>query len=732
MLQIDKVQTIEGVTVYGDSDNLAMFYLVPEQPRYRRYPDGTLAFRFIQYRFPVDREDGRKGGGFVLFDVEFVVDEAKVPAIMEKLTAQVTAEANRRNISPVPQVTVGTVTYTRGTSQLIVAGEGTFVERKHNPGTPSMFGRNICTFGLELSQDGATFFEAAMQGQGGSVSVVYNLWLWAKLPPIKVDAHFHASTFYSFYQTIDTDWNFWAEDSYRETIREKMIASESMNLNFDWGGVTDEKIRQPIRDWATKSLEDAVERKMIKAVAPLPDDQRKLPDGIEDVTRDIKNTQISNVDIYYNESQTVEWNIAPQGTLQNITSLKDGAGNPIKWSDYATTIDLDSPFFRELRVDTFVNADFAHLPIHSVEVQVLYKGRPMPNLTPGQPEGEAVLNQPEDIGKFATYVQDDDWNYQYRYQINYRGQSRTYKSELISTNEGSLTIGVDDVGILAVDVSAGDLNFDEVERALVTFRYSDDGVGPIEEQFQLTQAAQTKRIERVIFEPMRKEYRYTVRYFLKGGKEVEGPELTGRAPNLFINDVFGGRRTVAVRGVGDFAGRIQTIFVNLKYTDEKNDYVQVRSQALSAASTFFDWSLPVIDDTIGEVRYSATVAYKDGTSEEITDRPAESGTILLPPPVEAFLDVMIVPDLIDWNQVRLIRVSLAYHDAEHEVTSAKDFIFSPTRTASQTWRVELKDREHDGYTYAITYFATDGTQKTVRTPDDKTVDDRTLILDFDS
>ena len=91
--------------------------------------------------------------------------------------------------------------------------------------------------------------------------------------------------FYSFYQTIDTEWHSWSEDEYRETIREQMISSESMTIDFEWGGVTDEKIRSPIRDWATRSLEDAVERNMIEAIAPVPDDQRDKPDGIEEVTR---------------------------------------------------------------------------------------------------------------------------------------------------------------------------------------------------------------------------------------------------------------------------------------------------------------------------------------------------------------------------------------------------------------------------------------------------------------
>ena len=52
--------------------------------------------------------------------------------------------------------------------------------------------------------------------------------LRARLPQIEIHGWFHASKFYSFYQTIDTDWNLWAEDSYQETVREQMISSESM------------------------------------------------------------------------------------------------------------------------------------------------------------------------------------------------------------------------------------------------------------------------------------------------------------------------------------------------------------------------------------------------------------------------------------------------------------------------------------------------------------------------
>lgn len=729
MLQIDKVQTVTvngiDVTVYGDHEFFNVFYPLPQQPRYRRNADGKLSFAFYKYRFPVDRPDGKKGGGFLLFDVEFVVDEQILEGVKEQLATQVQQEANRRNISPVPPVIIGAFNFTKGTTSLLYP-EGLVTKQIPNGGKPSLFGNNVSTFALELPPEGATFFEQAMQGQGGAVSIVYDLWFWARLPQIKISAYFHASKFYSFYQSIDTDWNVWAEDSYRETIREQMISSESMTFDFNWGGVTDEKVRAPIRDWAQRALEESVERNMIEAIAPVPDDQRKRPDGIEDVTRDITNTKISNVSIHYRESQTVDWNVAPQGILQNITSLTDKDGNPIKWSDYARTIDLDDPFFKTLRVNAFVNADFENLPIHSVEVKLIYNDRPMANLVEGEPDGEVVLNAAGSVGKFASFVENDNWKYKYSYQVNYRGASRQFQSPEIETNEGTLTIGVDDVGLLSVDVSAGDLNWAEIDRASITLTYSDSGVEPIEEQFQLTEAAPSTRIQHVLFQPMRKNYQYRVKYFMKGGKEYEGPLFESRAQRLFVNDVFDARQTVSVRGVGDFTNRIQNVFVDLKYEDATNGYTQSTSRALNGASSFFDWTIPVINDKAGKVTYSGMVAYKDGTNDTIPETEATSNTILLPPAIEAFLDVQVITDLLDWAQVRLVRVSLSYADPDSDAAATKDFILSPANKANQTWKVELKNKLQDSFTYQITYYLTSGLQRTVGPT---TTKDRAVILD---
>ncbi|RIE03492.1 hypothetical protein [Cohnella faecalis] len=80
----------------------------------------------------------------------------------------------------------------------------------------------------------------------------------------------------------------------------------------------------------------------------------------------------------------------------------------------------------------------------------------------------------------------------------------------------------------------------------------------------------------------------------ENGKEFKSDWQSGVADKLFINDPFSASRTVSVRGFGDFAARIDSIFVDLVYRDEENNYGQSQSVALSQAVNFFDWTFPVI------------------------------------------------------------------------------------------------------------------------------------------
>ena len=122
-----------------------------------------------------------------------------------------------------------------------------------------------------------------------------------------------------------------------------------------------------------RSLQDAVLRLMIPDIEAVPKDDRGMPEDIEHLKRSFETTRVASFEQEYRENSAIEWNIVPQGTLPNITNMVDGDGNPVLWADHATEVDLNDPFFQTLHVKVGVNADFAALPIHSIEVKLEYK-----------------------------------------------------------------------------------------------------------------------------------------------------------------------------------------------------------------------------------------------------------------------------------------------------------------------------------------------------------------------
>lgn len=733
MLYFNNQREIENVVIYGDDRKFNVFYPIPEQPRFRVDEEGKPIFKFLKYRFPIDRPDGKKGGGYVVFDVEFTVPDDKMARIREKLQEEVNAVAQRRNINPAPEVKIASVPYTKGTSRLMISDENSeLVERVFDAGKPSLYGKNITTYSLELSDVGATFFEQALQGKGGFVNVMYELYHDVKLPPLRVVATFRASAFYSFIQEIDVEERACSEDDYKETLSEMMRRSESRNMFVDPGSAQiDPKIVDQVRSWAQGALDDAAERMMIEALpVENAEDARKwyTEHDIEDVRKEVTRSRISTFTLRYNEQAYVEKNINPQGTLPNITTMKDKEGNEIKWEDYAQEVDLDDEFFKQINATVKVNAPFDELPIHSVEVKLSYKGEPM-DVIGSDVNGEFQFTSANDVARFATFIEDDDFNYNYSYQVNYKGASKIFQSEEFTTDESVLTVNVDDVGILYVNLKPGDLDFKQVTQAQITMEYEDSssGVDKITDQFIMTAQNPEHKFEHIIFSNRSKPYRYKVNYKMENGKEYETDWKEGNANNLFVNDPFTQSKTVGFRASGDLENEINNIFIDAKYEDPANDYTVTQSIALSKANPFFDWFVPMIDDSIDTISYKGVIARKDGTEEEIPETTSDASTIIVGENVENILEITVMADLLDFDSaVKLAHVELKYDDEENDVHEREDFTFKAGALDPQTWTLKLKDKSKTEYSWEATYFMQDGSRVSV---DPSVSDDLTLFLE---
>jgi hypothetical protein len=352
-----------------------------------------------------------------------------------------------------------------------------------------------------------------------------------------------------------------------------------------------------------------------------------------------------------------------------------------------------------------VNADFQKLPLHSIELKVEY-----------DPAGQNIVVEPvfTDSGaveSMEAFVANNDRFYKYTYQVNYKGENRPFISDEKTSNDPSLVINVGDLGILHLDISPGDLNFEQVKAAQVRLWYG-DGADRIETSVSLTKEQPSHGWTKVIFAERRQPVHYQVKYFMVDGREFDGPELTTGATELRINDPFASTRTVNIRGFGDFAGRIDTIFVDLKYVDTLNNYSQTKSVALNAGSTFDEWSFPAILPDGGTLTYTANIRYKDGSVEEVPESPIQSNTVMVGD-VQLLQKVEVMADLIDFAVHRLVKVSLS--TTEPGIGATTDLVFKAGATTTQSWSYPYEDKTKRALDYRITYFAADGssTSKTV-------------------
>lgn len=714
MLLWDKPLVVQGLTAYRDEFDWTTYYVLPSQPRYRIDDNGDPVFKFLKYRNPIDREGGKKGGGFLIFDVEFVVPEEKQEDLQTDLNEIVEQHWKRLKAvgrtalaqAPKAKIAQWSVTRAKSTIQFLDSG-GAMVEKIQNPGSPSLYGKFITPFTVELSPEGATLAEAALQDRGGVVQVAYDLFVPVKLPPVTAHVWFKAEKVMEFHQSIRANENFWGDgQSYKEKIEESFTQSDCGGVTINPGAVTDQKLIGAVRDWAWNSLEQAVARMVLGETAaqdPAVAQKMYTEMDFESVRRDVKSTRIASFSRTYREGMVMEWNPAPRGTLPNITSLKGKDGKAIKWSDFARQVDLNDPFFRTLNVNVRANADFTSLPIDSIEVKLHYKQGTENTIR------EYSLRNGDQIEKFASFVDKDIYKYKYSYQVNYKNASQRYQSPEVETEERQLTINVGDTGILLLNVDAGDLNFEQVKEAQVTLRYQDTSgsIPAMEQVYRLDKDHRSHRWVQTIFKPRTQPVSYKVKYFMADGREYVGPELKTLAQQVFINDPFSASRTVNVRGFGDFDARIDSIFVDLEYHDEANDYQQSSSGALTKGSTFMDWTFPVIAETGGVLAYSGNIRFKDGTVTAIPRTEATGQTIMLGD-VQLEQSVDVLADLVDFDLVKLVKVTLSYRDEQSGIENTGNLVFKKGAPTTSSWIYPFKDKTKKKFTWSASYFKADG------------------------
>jgi hypothetical protein len=703
---------VPGQPVYSDDKDEHVFYALPDQPRIRLDEQGKPVFGFYKYRNPVPRPDGSNGGGLLFFDCEFVLSSDTQQKLITELQTRLNKKFADSGRGAAPAVELRMPTWRKGTASVNLKDVGdNLVDSVWSPSGPSLYGSNITPFTVEFGEQGATLFWQILQGAGGSLEVSYQLTA-AVACPVDASAWFYMTKYYDFVQHVQTN-DPWIGDSSQvndltETFRNS--GAEVITATFPPG--TDPQLEATVMDHLYKFLESMLQGQTPGDIAPVSDQDRNTG-AADTIDRHITISKTADFGYAFHLDQAIDWQFDPQGTLPNITTIPG-----VKWSDYAFEVDLNDPFLRKFHLTTRADADFANLPIDSVDVTVDY----------GTNTGNSFhFASPNDIGKLDAWLSDNQGktDFVYRYVVNYRDEHDTFTSRDLPGQGGVLTIPIGELGIFDVTVEAGALNFDQVPQTQVTLRYQDPANHVDEsETVTLDKDHRTQRVTKVIFAERDKAFTYEILYILAGSQYTVSPQQH-LSDQLFINGPFANTETVTFVAGGDLDTVIDSYFLDITYTDAQNNYTQTKNISLDKKNSFFSWSFPVIDLTAGKITYSGTVAKQNHTQENIPETTTDQRLIVIGGDRD-IIQFQIVPDLIDWTQVRLVTVHIHY--AQDDIDQAYDVIVHKgDKPAPIT--LGIHDPSHTSYTWNATFYMAT-TPPTRQVIADHATTDPVIVLDL--
>jgi hypothetical protein len=87
--------------------------------------------------------------------------------------------------------------------------------------------------------------------------------------------------------------------------------------------------------------------------------------------------------------------------------------------------------------------------------------------------------------------------------VNYKGESRVFESSEREHEGNDLKINVDELGLWLVDVEVGDMNFDQVGRAVLTLEHPEvePGIPPVS-RFQIDKDNRKFAVKELLLRPV--------------------------------------------------------------------------------------------------------------------------------------------------------------------------------------------------------------------------------------
>lgn len=325
-------------------------------------------------------------------------------------------------------------------------------------------------------------------------------------------------------------------------------------------------------------------------------------------------------------------------------------------------------------------------------------------------ENDRNIIKTVDIRPFKVPLQYDQNNkpiYEYSYFIVAKFTSRIteYNSGMLKSSSPILSIGPLDLNLLCVSIQASSI-IDWEQINSISIDIECQGVkAPLIE-------LDRNNTKRTIVYPMWNKpndkqtynYKYTVSYNMEDGcyKTTGNTNQVEWVIPSFTNE------KVVYTFMTDEDPTIKNIFLTLEYEDNNNKYKKQLGyiDIYKCKDKQYQWVIPVIDSRSGDVFFSGSIVYNDGSLiKQIPRTKASSNNVLVYKGVPKFeLDIM--PFLIDWNKFMMVIITLEYKDEVNHIyyKTSRKFMKS---SGEQKWVINVADRTKTEYTWSGQFITAD-------------------------
>ena len=718
---------INRVSVFRDHEDPLQWYYLPGPPRVTRALDAASGSMVPQLR--IIKFHGSAGtGGFLNFDVDLGVDSD----VLEELQAEIKGAEDLSELprlAPVPLIdgTVKMMLFDRQTGDT-PPDDGQpalqFALRLTHNAKPSLYGDNRAAFSVQLSQEGITTLEEAIQGELSPIGIVYALDYLALRPAYSVRLNVDWERVQEHMdKTFGTDSIFF-QSQITEAV-DKLIDERVIDLQVDTfipEGEEDSAVLGR-RDDAVAEVQDMITNAFFEPSLNPEKDEADAWDKFEHLVKtgaamaatggwgsiisfSYKKVHYTRIDkktmnVNINERTTVKKTIYPQGHLSGLFKVLREPG--VDLDRFVIPVTLDDPWFTRRKVQTIARTDFEEDGISSLNVQLQYAGVPKNTiLEPDKPTDELEWNS---IVENNTM----QWEVTARYTVNFKGVDGTERPLALESPEEIITVDNLEINprelytIVNVPILALNFPWERYSHLEVQTEYSDpeNGIRSAED-FLLDVGHPGATWKMFVRDPDRTQFRYKVIYRAVDHKDVEMTWIESDEALLVFRDPFPTKRTLEIVPIFNWE-KVDRAFVDVAYEDEANGVFEEASFEFNSDTTATQKFTASLEDPGRRlISYRVTVIEKDGNLVEIPPSFTLDRRITVREDMKGHRIIAIQPQAVDFagKRVEELTVEARYEDPNNGLSFADLFTFKSPEDQAH-FEFDYVDEARSGFAYRV-------------------------------